>query len=106
MRLTADRLQLFHMTGRGVAANAISSAVTTATKQAIRTIGRRYDRERAIRAVSDALIEHVYPVCYKHAGVGASDSEPFRAVKSEIVNRISNRYGNDGWESDALYWEL
>jgi len=106
MRLTARKLELFDKPGKGAAANAISAAVTIATRDAIRTIGKRYDRGRAANAIYAAFRTTVMPVLTRFIDLGACDSEPRRAVNSEFANRISKRYGLDCSENDDLYYML
>lgn len=105
MRLTAAKLQLFDKPGKGAAANAISAAVTKASKDAIRTIGRRYSESRAAQAIAGAFHTTVHPVLMQYAhSHGACDSEPRSAAGSEMVRRIAKRYGLDSHEDDSLYY--
>lgn len=106
MRLTARKLELYSVPGRGGVANKISAAVTTAAKRAVVTIGRRYDRDRAARAICEAVREIVMPVIFATPGYGASDSEPMRAIYSEMVNRVAKRYKLESWDNDELYYQV
>lgn len=106
MKLTANKLELYNIVGRGKAANKISSAVTTATKIAIAKIGRRFNRNAAARAVCAAFKEAVEPVLSDNREYGAFDSEPIRAVYSELCNRVAKRYKLEQWENDELYYSV
>lgn len=105
-RLTSRILQLYNRAGKGAAASAISTAVTTATKSTIRRIGRKYNFVEASRIISNELFITVFPVQKEWLDWGACDTEPNCTVKSEIVHRISKRYGLDQFDSDELYYSI
>jgi hypothetical protein len=106
MKLTARKLELYDKPGRGHVANKISAAVTAAAKQAIATIGRRYDRDKASRAICDAISKIVSPVIFANPNYGASDSEPSRAIRSEMCNQVAKRYKLEQWENEELYYQI
>lgn len=106
MKLTARKLELYDMLGKGEAANAISSAVTLATKFAIRKIGRKYNEDRAVMFVSQGIVQYVDPVCSVYKRYGACDTESRSAIRSEISNRIAKRYCLCNWENYDLYYRI
>lgn len=108
MRLTADKLELYNLPGRGKAASEISAALTVAFKDAVKHIGRMFitDDQDDIRAIILAVSAHVRPVMEKYSYLGAMDTEPRCEVLNEMARRIAKRYGLGEWERRELRYKL
>lgn len=103
MKLSAKKLQLYSLNGRGKAAEEISRKLTQAAKDM--ELPPRYDAREVVKQVSKAYLE-VLITLSKWAKYGATDSEPRNVVVSHLVKKVGKRYKLDGFEQNEIYYSV
>jgi hypothetical protein len=103
MKLSAKKLQLFPLKGRGKAAEEISRKLTQAAKDM--KLPPRYDAREVVKQITEAYLK-VRVTLSKWSKYGATDSEPRNVVLLELVKKVGKRYKLNEFEQNEIYYSV